>query len=495
MKEHLGVCIGESSPTRVTFISKSMPASGEYVSLEYDGRRVLGMVEGLVRGSPSISEDILDPSVVERILSYEGEEEQYIRGSVRLLGDAETLEIPKAPPPPGTMVRRAEPAVLKKIFGDGSIRLGRLISRPDVEVRVDCNKMITRHLAILAITGAGKSNTVSIIVEGILGLKGMPIIFDMHSEYVDAEFTSGVKRIEPRLNPIYLSANEFKLLVDVGKEAHLQERYLRKAYSEARRKVRNGESRDFVSQVLEALEEIREQEENQTSSEKTALIGVINKVEDFDRKYRGLVDPYAGSILDALGQGKANVLDLGQVDEEYADVIVSHVLRKLLYLRKNRRIPPAFCVLEEAHILAPMYRSTLSKHWIDRIAREGRKFGVGLCLVSQRPKNLDPNSLSQANNAIIMRLVEPSDQRHVQQASERLSDDLLAQLPSLNIGEAVVLGLMTKIPALVKIDKFQGKLSGGDPDVVGEWQRAIEKGKEKVEKEQRELDELYSGME
>jgi hypothetical protein len=93
-----------------------------------------------------------------------------------------------------------------------------------------------------------------------------------------------------------------------------------------------------------------------------------------------------------------------------------------------------------------------------------------------------------------MRLVEPSDQRHVQQASERLSDDLLAQLPSLNIGEAVVLGLMTRIPALVKIDRFEGKLSGGDPDVVGEWQGTVKKRKEKAEKEQRELDELYSGM-
>jgi hypothetical protein len=182
------------------------------------------------------------------------------------------------------------------------------------------------------------------------------------------------------------------------------------------------------------------------------------------------------------------------VDEEYADVIVSHVLRKLLYKRKEKKVPPAFCVLEEAHLLAPMHRPTLSKHWIDRIAREGRKFGVGLCLVSQRPKNLDSNSLSQANNAIIMRLVEPSDQRHVQQASERLSDDLLAQLPSLNIGEAVVLGLMTKIPALVKIDKFAGKLSGGDPDVIAEWQRTIKEKKKKTETQRREVGELYKGM-
>lgn len=492
--KNLGICIGEASPTRVTFISKAMPASGEYVSLEYDGRKVLGMVEGVVRGSPSISEDILDPEVVEKILSYEGEDEQYLRGNIRLLGDVETLEIPKVPPPPGTAVDKADADVLRSVFGKGSIKIGRLLSSPGVDVWVDCNTMLTRHLAILAITGAGKSNTVSVIVDGILQLKGLPIIFDMHSEYVDAGFSGGVKRITPKLNPLYLSGQEFRLLVDVGKEAHLQERYLRRAYATARERISAGGRKDFISQVLKCLREIRDEEKEQTQSEKKALIGVLNKVEDFSKKYRGLVDPNAGNLLNALEQGRANVVDLGQVDEEYADVIVSHMLRKLLYLRKTCSVPPAFCVLEEAHILAPNHRPTLSKYWIDRIAREGRKFGLGLCLVSQRPKSLDPNSLSQANNAIIMRLVEPSDQRHVQQASERLSDDLLAQLPSLNIGEAVVLGLMTKIPALVKIDKFEGKLGGGDPDVVGEWRQTYEKEKEKIENEKREVEDLYSGM-
>ena len=60
---------------------------------------------------------------------------------------------------------------------------------------------------------------------------------------------------------------------------------------------------------------------------------------------------------------------------------------------------------------------------------------------------------------IILRLVEPTDQNHVQRASESLSDDLIAQLPSLNIGEAIILGLMTRIPTLVKIDEFQGKIT------------------------------------
>ena len=130
---------------------------------------------------------------------------------------------------------------------------------------------------------------------------------------------------------------------------------------------------------------------------------------------------------------------------------------------------PVFVVLEEAHILAPKDRPTMSKLWIGRIAREGRKFGVGLCLVSQRPKGLDVDSLSQVNNMIILKLVEPSDQRHVQQASEQLSEDLLRQLPALNVGEAVIIGPMLPFPAMVKIDKFEGRLGGSDINVLEEW--------------------------
>jgi DNA helicase HerA-like ATPase len=492
----IGICIGESSPTNVAFISKTMPKSGEYVVLEYDGMEVLGMVEALVRGSPSISGNILDPEVVERILGFEGESEQYVRGRVRLLGDVDSLRIPRVPPPPGTRINKASSKALAKIFSSGTIKIGRLLSHPDVEVRIDGNSMITRHLAILAITGAGKSNTVSVILNGILNLKGMPVIFDMHSEYTNAELEGGVNHIIPKLNPVYLSSSEFKILVDVGKDAYVQERYLRRAYEAAKKDASEGRGKDFVKMVVKTLEDIRarEMEDGATASEKNAIIGVINKVEDFDSKYRGLVDAHAPDILDQFVQGKANVIDLGQVDEDFADVIVSHVLRKILYNRKEGAMPPAFCILEEAHILAPIYRPTLSKYWIDRIAREGRKFGVGLCMVSQRPKSLDTNSLSQANNTIIMKLVEPSDQRHIQQASERLSDDLLSQLTSLNIGEAVVLGPMTKIPALVKIDRFEGKLSGGDPDILSEWKKSARKKDKKLKREKKEVDDLYGDM-
>jgi len=204
----------------------------------------------------------------------------------------------------------------------------------------------------------------------------------------------------------------------------------------------------------------------------------------------------APNIIDSIKVAKANILDLGSVDEFASDVVVSHVLRTVLksrkdYLRQGEGLEfPVFLILEEAHILAPQNRKTESKLWISRIAREGRKFSVGLCMVSQSPKSLDSDALSQANNMIILRLVEPTDQSHVQRASESLSDDLIAQLPSLNIGEAIILGLMTKIPTLVKIDEFTGKISGGDLNVVEEWSKTAEKQRSILEEQKREYEDL-----
>ena len=110
--------------------------------------------------------------------------------------------------------------------------------------------------------------------------------------------------------------------------------------------------------------------------------------------------------------------------------------------------------------------------------------------MSQSPKSLDSDALSQANNMIILRLVEPTDQSHVQRASESLSDDLIAQLPSLNIGEAIVLGLMTRIPTLVKIDEFHGKISGGDLNIVDEWSKSHENHTKILNRQKEEYEDL-----
>jgi DNA helicase HerA-like ATPase len=502
MTNIIGRSVGESSISNIHFISKKMPKVGEYVILEYDSKKILGMIENLLRGNLYIPSQTYDPETVEKILEFE-DNDYYIRGSIRILGDIKNLEVPRTPAPPGTEIVEAESKILKEVFEgehkENSIKLGALITQKNVPVLIDTNKMVTRHLAILAMTGAGKSNTVAVLVDGLLELNGCVLIIDPHSEYVDAEFNYGkVNKITAELNPLKLGFYELSSIAKIFGNAHIQQRYLRMAWKYSLQRIRNNEitDTDFFSEIGNRLDQC----EKKYTRDKSAIIGVKNKIEDLERRYSNILNFNEKSICNRLRQGYVNVIDLGNVDEDIADIIVSHTMSEILKKRKlNSKNEeeglkfPVFIIIEEAHILAPGDRDTDSKHKISKIAREGRKFGVGLCLVSQSPKRLDSNSLSQTNNKIILRLVEPNDQRYVQMASEHLSEDLLSQLPSLNPGEAVVVGLMTKVPALVKIDLFKGKLKGGDLDIVKMWNDlAVQEDKTRKQRRQ-EVKDLFGG--
>ena len=469
----VGICVGETSLSEVTFISDKMPKVGEYVTIEYDGKKVLGMIENLIRGNDALNVDINDFKAIQKI-SRIGVDDNYIRGKVKILGDVnDNLKLPRTPVLPGTEIRLADKDTLNEIFKvKNPIKLGSLVNQSDVEVNVEANPILSRHLAILAMTGAGKSNTVSVLIDQMLGYDVPVFVFDMHGEYVGADFPNGeVNVIRPKINPIYMSFHEIKKLVNIPSNGYIQERHFRRAFKEAREMVSDGTA--HTNNFLQMIYDILERDSLEEGSDKQ-IVDVMNKIDDSMDRYSNIFDNNIGNILTSIKIGHANVLDLSQSDESIANVLVSHIMRNALQMRKNavhgkdkKTLDfPVFFVLEEAHILAPNKRDSDSKRWIQRVAREGRKFGLGLCLVSQSPKTVDHDALSQMNNMIILRLVEPEDQRHVQSASESLSQDLINQLPSLNVGEAIVLGLMSRVPTLVKIDQFKGRIHGDDMDIV-----------------------------
>ena len=473
----VGICVGETSLTEVTFISDKMPQVGEYVTIEYDGKKVLGMIENLVRGNDALNIDINDFKAIRQI-SKIGAEDNYIRGKVKILGDVnDNLRLPRTPVLPGTEIKLADAEILKEIFKvTNPIKLGALVNQSDVEVNVEANPILSRHLAILAMTGAGKSNTVAVLIDQLLGYSVPVFIFDMHGEYKDAEFPNGnVNVIKPKINPQYMTFYEIKKLVNIPSNGYIQERHFRRAFKKAKEMLSDGVA--HTNNFLQIIYDILEADSQVEGSDKQ-IVDVMNKIDDSMDRYSNLFDQYTGNILTSIKKAHANVLDLSQVDESVASVLVSHILRNSLQRSKNAAHSgnkkelldnSIFFILEEAHILAPNKRDSDSKRWIQRVAREGRKFGLGLCLVSQSPKTVDHDALSQMNNMIILRLVEPEDQRHVQSASESLSQDLINQLPSLNVGEAIVLGLMTRVPTLVKIDKFKGRQHGDDMDIVSHF--------------------------
>jgi DNA helicase HerA-like ATPase len=130
---------------------------------------------------------------------------------------------------------------------------------------------------------------------------------------------------------------------------------------------------------------------------------------------------------------------------------------------------PSFLVYEEGHNFAPAGGKAVSHRIIKKIAGEGRKFGVGFAIVSQRPSKLDADVTSQCNTLITMRLKNPDDQRFITKASDMVSKADLEELPSLSTGEALICGRSIPAPLLVKVGSKALVHGGESPEVLNVW--------------------------
>jgi DNA helicase HerA-like ATPase len=178
---------------------------------------------------------------------------------------------------------------------------------------------------------------------------------------------------------------------------------------------------------------------------------------------------------DLLRPMTLSVIDLAGVDQRISEFVVDKILREAWSQASTQGLArPVFVVLEEAHNFVPGGRDTYSHcaYIIKRISSEGRKFGIFLVLITQRPYRIHQDTLSQCNSQIIMRLTNPEDQRAVRAASESISEGLLADLPGLNVGEAVVLGPLVRVPVMVRVGKRLSQEGGSDVDVVAALERA-----------------------
>lgn len=173
-------------------------------------------------------------------------------------------------------------------------------------------------------------------------------------------------------------------------------------------------------------------------------------------------------IDDLLAPMQLSTIDLAGVDRRVADLMVTKTLTELWRRATRHGLDrPVFVVLEEAHNIVPGGKEGgRASGWVKRIAAEGRKFGVFLVLVTQRPGKVHADTLSQCGSQIIMRLTNPDDQSAIRRASESVSESLLADLPGLNVGEAVVLGPLVRVPVLVKVEGRRSAEGGADIKVA-----------------------------
>lgn len=411
-----------------------------------------------------------------------------------------------------------------------------LSNRPDIDVKVDGHAIVTRHLAILAMTGAGKSWTARRIIEQ-LAIKNYPIvIFDPHGDYTGLgdvpEIKHKVKRyyaqfpvfeqdsdtiasivsslgykltdaMEARFDDVFKAASFFivddedemkeriNLLSEITKKPELKRfgvqpnLWLIANLAEAGEIVLENDPKPSGKKSTTNNEYPHNNEHKNkleewgwigftkyTGTDKKTLEGikkrtykaakVLKRMEDTSKKYTSLAEPLPNDRKKLVNYGQISIISLAGYTDEFRATIYSIIADDIFEAKlKNELTYPVLLLLEEAHNFAPGKPNTIAEQnaitVTKQIAQEGRKFGVGLMLISQRPSRLDETTLAMCNSYIIMRMLNPADQSFVRKVIESLGEEETKMLPDLDVGEAILSGQFTSFPILVKMKQPESK--------------------------------------
>jgi len=375
------------------------------------------------------------------------------------------LNRPSFPPSPGAVVSEVDSDLLNKFLGldqEKGLELGK-VQQHELKAKFNLTKMLQKHMAILAISGAGKSYATAVLIEELLlrdAKKGRValLVIDNHGEYVSfaneplfknkvhvinsEDIRIGVNRISEKGFAAMLPKMSAVQIRDLGKVIYTLRRE-KEAYS--------------IGDIIDALKE----DESISKSTKEALSGWLAELDSM-----GIFSTSEWPIIENLmKQGEMVVINLKNVLElKKKQIIVNHISRKLFNLRKQGLVPPYLEIIEEAHNFCPEGKRSevaLSRGIIELLAREGRKFYANLCLISQRPIQLSTTALSQCNTQIILKITNPYDLDHIGKSSEAITKSTLDMVSSLKVGEALVIGEATNYPVFVKIRKRKTKESHG----------------------------------
>ena len=278
------------------------------------------------------------------------------------------------------------------------------------------------------------------------------LVFDVHGEYVGfgdkkrnweyAAKTTVIDGEKIRIAAKNLTAPMVAEFVPEMSPAQVRDL---ESVLETLRKKMNSEEAAFDLDDIVAEIETSDMKEN-VKGPLLAWVSGLKKMRLF-----GKADwPSAG---EAVKQGELAVFDLSKiVFQKKKQVILAYFAKKFFSLRRAKAVPPFLLVVEEAHNFcrekAPKGGS-LSRGIIETVAREGRKFGASLCLISQRPVQLSTTALSQCNTFVILRVTNPYDLDHIGQSCEAIDSSSLGQITTLKVGEGIIIGEATGIPVFV----------------------------------------------
>lgn len=427
-------------------------------------------------------------------------------------------------PRPGQKVYLADGEELARFVGSGDIAIGRLSQNPEVRYTLSLDMLCSRHFAVLAMTGAGKSNAVAVILGEIL--EKFPysrvVVVDTHNEYVPlaekfdrvrvlspagriarlVEARYGVKP-SPLEVPIWtLGLEEIAGLLRLDPtRATKQVMYLRGALQEVRRARYKYAGADdpiyFRAEellgYLEGLQKSSRQRYDRSLDDlvlklemllENSELRYVTRPRNSDRLYEGIggeeprrsVEAYM-RVYGALLEPGVTLIALGGLASD-AQVSTAATILKSLWRIITASVlagkpQPTLLVVEEAHNYAPQGRWSPAREILEKIAKEGRKFGIGLGVVSQRPRELSQTLLAQCGTLIALRTANPRDQEYILGSMEDVMREMVEGLSGLVTGEALISGSAAPLPGIVRIDSFPERygvnLGGKDIDWRAAW--------------------------
>lgn len=219
--------------------------------------------------------------------------------------------------------------------------------------------------------------------------------------------------------------------------------------------------------LYNALKRLREKEGDYTlndlmdavsQEESSAKWNLLNALEQIEES--GILSEDPLDLTRLLEPGEASVINLRAVEPETAEMTMFMLAKRLFDLRKKNQIPPFIMVIEEAHNFAPEkgFQQALSNGILRKIASEGRKFGLGLGVISQRPARIDKNVLSQCNTQFILRVTNPNDLKAISKSFEGITSEVESMIKSLPPGVAFVLG--NEYPVMTDVRTRKSKHGG-----------------------------------
>lgn len=409
---------------------------------------------------------------------------------------------------------------LKQIFtsaeeSENLIKIGTYSGTGGTVCLADLNELLGKHSAILGSTGSGKSGAVTVLLKSIIDKKKdfdtwhpRIVILDPHNEYTTAfkgncsSFSTDNGSLKL---PYWLLSLEELCDLLLGKAeftATTQKNIVKKALLECRKKsaVIFGIDEDKITidspipfKISEFKDLIDQDRIKLTDSKQDSYKSLLNKLDSLndDARYNFLMEDWTSGkddVTEVIKQFISNdtsihIIDLSGIPNEVAGIISSVIARTLFNFKvwetaDERESNPILLVCEEAHRYVPnrgeaQYQA--AQEAIKRIAKEGRKYGLSLMLVSQRPSELESTVLSQANSWIVLRLTNETDREYVKGILPDSLTGLTKNLSGLRKREAIFVGLAALIPSKILLNFLNEdeRPKSNDINFIEGWKKKV----------------------